>query len=472
MASILIVEDERPMRRVLALFLGEQGHEVSEAESGEAALELAQRRRFDVVLLDVSLPGINGLETLRRLRDKDPAAGYVIITAYGTIRSAVDAMQAGAFNYVQKPFDNDELLLTINRALELQRLGAEVESLRHELASRYGFTDIIGHGPAMREVFSLMCRVAPTDVTVLILGESGTGKELVARAIHQKSPRASGPFVAVNCSAIPSSLVETEFFGHERGAFTDARDSHSGKFEQAHRGTIFLDEVGDLALEAQAKLLRVLQDRIVTRVGAERGSPMDVRVIAATNHHLEAAVASGRFRGDLYWRLNVMTVKLPALRERPEDLPALIDHLLERTNRELGTKVTAIAPEASRLLHAYEWPGNVRELENALRRALVLADGPTLRVADLPPRVQSLGGDPGKTPVMPEGGGSLTLAAAVTHATARIERAMIQATLSECDGNRTATAASLGINRRTLFNKMRLYGLTSEDEHEEDHDRA
>jgi DNA-binding NtrC family response regulator len=370
-------------------------------------------------------------------------------------------MKAGAFDYVTKPFDNDELLLIINRALDLHRLTAEVESLRQELATRYGFMDLIGVSSPMREVFRVMDRVSATDVTVLILGESGTGKELVARGIHRKSARSTGPFVPVNCSAIPATLIEAEFFGHERGAFTDARESRPGKFEQAHGGTLFLDEIGDLTLDAQSKLLRALEDRSVTRLGSARALTVDVRVIAATNKSLEEAMRAGQFRNDLYWRLNVVSVKLPPLRERTEDLPALIDHLLERITREFDLRVTAVSGEAMRLMLAYRWPGNVRELENALRRALVLATGTTLLADDLPPRLRPGHERPGESSV--DTREPLTLAAAVSQATERVERGLIQATLAEHDGNRTATANTLGINRKTLFNKMRQYDLGAPD---------
>ena len=462
MASLLIVEDERHLRRILTLFLTEQGHDVVNVESGEAALERAASQTFDVVVLDLNLPGINGVQTLQALRERAPGTACIIITAFGSIRSAVEAMHAGACDYVAKPFDNDELLLCVQRALEVQRLNAEVVSLRTELASRYGFTDIVGQSASLREVFNLMHRVAATDVTVLVLGESGTGKELVARGIHQQSRRSSGPFVPVNCSAIPSTLIESEFFGHERGAFTDAKEQRVGKFEQAHRGTLFLDEVGDLALDAQAKLLRVLQDHQVFRVGSNKPIAVDVRVIAATHRNLDAAVASGRFRHDLFWRLNVVSLQLPALRDRADDLPALLDYLLERTNRALGTAVTTIAPDALRLLLAYDWPGNVRELENAVTRAVVLAQGATLQASDLPWRLRA-----GGTPVADgaEGGGAelLTLEDAVARATERVERVVIRATLARHQGNRQATATSLRINRKTLFNKMRAYGLSTED---------
>ena len=375
MASILVVDDEKQIRRILALLLKERRHQVAEAGSGEEALAILAESKPDLVLLDLKLPGIDGLETLRHLHAASPATDVIMMTAFGTIGSAVEAIRRGAVDYVTKPFDNDDLLLAVERTLELRRLSAEVESLRGELEARYGFNEIIGGSRELQEVFRMMAKVVPVDVTVLVTGESGTGKELVARAIHRKSKRAAAPFVAVNCSAIPQTLVESEFFGHEKGAFTDARESRPGKFEQADGGSLFLDEVGDLALDAQAKLLRALQERQVLRLGARVPKSVDVRVIAATNKELAEEVRRGRFREDLYWRLNVVHIRLPSLRERRADLPLLLDHFLDRFNRELGLSVRAIAPDARQLLCDYDWPGNVRELENTVCRAMILCEG-------------------------------------------------------------------------------------------------
>ena len=461
MARILVIDDERVIRQILLAFLTEQGHQVSAAESGEDGVAIAITTPPDLVLLDLMLSGMDGLETFRQLRERLPAVGCIFMTGYGSIRSAVDAIRAGGDDYLTKPFDNDELLITINRSLEMRRLSREVEELRHELSSRYGFDTIVGISRPMQEVFRIMTRLANKEATVLILGESGTGKELVARAIHDSSHRKLGPFVAVNCSAIPSTLVESEFFGYERGAFTDARDAHPGKFEQASKGTLFLDEVGDLPLDAQAKLLRVLQEREVTRLGARRPIRVDVRVLAATNKDLERAVESGAFRQDLYWRLNVLSVKLPPLRDRPEDLPLLIDAFIQRIGREMNLSVSHITSEARRMLLAHDWPGNVRELENTLQRAMLLCDTTTLRPRDLPSRIRGDEADSGGVHGSVD---NLTLAEAVRRASERVERTWIQAALSEQRGNRTATAESLGINRKTLFNKMRTYGLTTDNE--------
>ena len=466
MARLLIVDDERQLLIVLQALLTEQGFEVAIAESGEQAVSVADRFKPDLVILDVTLPGISGLETFNQLRGQFPLLPCIFMTAYGTIRSAVDAIRAGGDDYLPKPFDNHHLLLAIRRSLELRRLNTEVEELRTVLNKQYGLHDVVGISAAMREIFRIASRVAASDATVLILGESGTGKELVARGIHRQSTRSAGAFVAVNCSAIPATLVEAEFFGHERGAFTDAKETRLGKFEQAQRGTLFLDEVGDLPIEAQAKLLRVLQDRQVTRLGGRRPIDVDVRVLAATNKDLDAAVRKGLFREDLFWRLNVLSVRLPPLRERPEDLPLLIDSLLDRLNQEQGIQVRGVTPEARRLMSLHDWPGNVRELENTLRRAAILSDTPDIRVADLPPRIRggsnAAGADDDRA--------RLTLGDAARRAVERVERTLIQASLDAHGGNRSEMAASLGINRKTLFNKLRGYGMVGDQDSDSDAD--
>jgi DNA-binding NtrC family response regulator len=461
LASVLIVDDERPIRRILSVLLQERHHRVTEVGSGEEALAVLPEAAPDLVLLDLRLPGIDGLETLKRLRTLKPRLDVVLMTAHGTISSAVEAMRRGAFDYVTKPFDNDELLMVVDRALEMRRLSAEVEALREDLEARYGFSEIVGISREIQEVFRLMAKVVRVDVTVLITGESGTGKELVARAVHRRSARTQGPFVAVNCSAIPQTLVESEFFGHEKGAFTDARETRPGKFELADGGTLFLDEVGDLALDAQAKLLRALQERQIQRIGARASRSVDVRVVAATNKDLEKESREGRFREDLFWRLNVVHVRLPSLRERRADLPLLIDHFVDRFNRELGLAVESIAPDTRQLLCEYDWPGNVRELENTICRAMILCEGDTLTLSDLPGRVR---GEPSGDGGLPRSDLSrLSLADAVTEATERLEKVMILARLAEHRGSRTATAESLGVSRKTLFNKMRQHGLSAEE---------
>lgn len=457
MARALVIDDERSIRRIVSLLLQENEFEVAEAESAEQAIELQKSFQAPIALLDLSLPGMSGLEAIPALLESGPNMAVIIMTAYGSIRSAVEAMQAGAFEYLTKPFDNDELLMVIDRALEMQRLNAEVEDLRRELETRYGFNEIIGISPAMQQVFRLMAKVKDVDATVLVNGESGTGKELVARAIHRHSKRDSGPFVAVNCSAIPDSLFEAEFFGHEKGAFTDAHQRRVGKFEEANKGTLFLDEIGELAPESQAKLLRALQDRQITPLGAKGSKEVDIRVIAATNRDLERMVAEHQFREDLFWRINVVNIRLPPLRERRDDLSLLIDFMLDRFKRELGLTADSIDSDARSLLLAYDWPGNVRELENALCQAMILCEGDRIGSVDLPLRVRGEGG--------PSQGGleqdltSLTLAEAVATSTERLERRMILSRLTAGRGNRASTAESLGISRKTLFNKMKQYGI-------------
>ena len=457
MSRILIVDDEPQIRRILSVLLTEHGHETALAESGEQAVSAQSDFHPDIVLLDVSMPGIDGIETMKLLLAADPRLICIMMTAYGSIRSAVEAMRLGAFDYLSKPFDNEELLLTIDRAWKMRRLDNEVSALRGELESRYGFNEIIGIDPRMRELFRLMTKVADTNSTILISGESGTGKELVARAIHRRSDRVDKPFIAVNCSAIPRDLVEVEFFGHEKGAFTDARESRRGKFELASDGTLFLDEIGELASDAQAKLLRALQENEITRVGGGKPLHVDVRVIAATNKNLDREVKAGRFREDLYWRMNVVSISIPPLRERRQDLPLLIDHMLDRFKRESKTGVKSISFGARRLMLGYDWPGNVRELENTLRRAIILCDGDTITESDLPPRVCGESGEDGEEPN--ELTGEIKLADAVKKTIDRMEKRLIVSRLALYNNNRTATADSLGITRKTLFNKMREFDL-------------
>ena len=457
MSRILIVDDEKQIRRILSVLLAEGGHAVLEAETGEEALTLQPEFQPNIILLDISLPGMGGMEVLQKLLERAPQADCIMMTAFGTIRSAVEAMRLGAFDYLAKPFDNDELLLIIDRALRMRSMNAELEDLRTELEARYGFNEIVGISPPMREVFRIMAKVAGVDATVLIAGESGTGKGLVARALHRRSRRAAAPFVAVNCSAIPQDLIEAEFFGHRKGAFTGARESREGRFELAAGGSLFLDEVGDLSLEAQAKLLRALQEHEVTPVGGREPVPVDVRVIAATNKDLERAVRKGEFREDLFWRINVVNIKLPPLRDRIEDLPLLVDHLLDRFQSELKLAVKSVSPAARQLLLHYDWPGNVRELENTLCRSMILCDSHTLMPSDLPPRIR--GEMRGRELSHGVEYDTIKLADAVKEATERLEKMLIISRLAQHHDNRTATAESLGISRKTLFNKMRDYHM-------------
>ncbi|MEK6320959.1 MAG: sigma-54 dependent transcriptional regulator [Acidobacteriota bacterium] len=464
MAKVLIVDDEPQIRRILSVMLTDHGYDVSEAESGEQAIRIQVDFNAAVVLLDLNMPGMDGIATLRALIAQNSTVHCIMMTAYGAIRSAVEAIRIGAFDYLTKPFDNDELLLNIERAIEARRLAWEVEDLRAEISTRYGFNEIVGISPRLQAIFRTVSKVAPVDATVLIEGESGTGKELIARAIHRRSSRGQGPFIAVNCGAIPQSLFEVEFFGCDKGAFTDARVSRAGRFEQAQGGILFLDEIGELPVETQVKLLRALQDHQITRLGGSAPITVNVRVIAATNIDLGGAVGHGKFREDLFWRLNVVRVSLPSLRQRREDIPLLVDHFLDRFNREFGLSIKSIAGDARRLLEMYDWPGNVRELENAVCSAMIMCEGGIVKASDLPFRIR------GEADALADSASSkrtnditkLTLTDAVKEASEKLEKIMIVSRLSEMDGNRTATAESLGISRKTLFNKMRQYGLADD----------
>jgi DNA-binding NtrC family response regulator len=458
-SRVLIVDDERTLRGIVATVLEDAGYEILALESGEEALTRAPDFEPDVALVDLRLTGIDGVETMEKLFEKlGPASpAFIIMTAHGTIRSAVDAIRKGALDYVTKPFDNDELKLTVERAVQMRRLEQRVEALESQLDDRFRPENMVGQSGAMDAVFRMIDRIAPVDTTVLVTGETGTGKELVARAIHRYSGRKDGPFVAVNCGAIPQTLMESSFFGHERGAFTDAKTTRRGAFEQANGGTLFLDEVGELSAAAQVGMLRALEEGQIRRVGGERAIPVNVRFIAATNRDLQAEIDAGRFREDLYWRLNVVAVQLPALRERPEDIPPLADHFVAKHASRLELEPRLLHPEALALLVAYDWPGNVRELENALESALALARGPAIVGADLPARLNHASQD-----ALDYGP---TLAEAADRARAAVEERMIVEALREADGNRTQAAQRLGVSRKTLFNKMRELSIDVDSEH-------
>jgi DNA-binding NtrC family response regulator len=451
---ILIIDDEKNIRDVFTLLLEDHGYEVGTAEAGGAGVEKARLLEPDVVLLDMNLPDLTGLDVLARLKEEHPGTGIIIITAYGTIRSAVEATKLGAYAYLEKPVDNEEMLLAVARILEVKTLRKEVESLRSELVSRYRFSNIIGTSGRMSSVFQLMEKIARVDGTVLVTGESGTGKELVARAIHFASPRKDGPFVVVNCGAIPRDLIESEFFGHVKGAFTDARTEKTGKFELAHEGTIFLDEVGELSQDAQVKLLRALGEREIVKVGGTATIPVDVRVIAATNKNLEEQVRKGAFREDLYFRLAVLSLELPPLRDRAEDIPLLAEHFVRKYAGELGKEASGVTAAAMARLAAYPWPGNVRELENLIYEAMVMSEGPWVDEGALPSRLRSPaaeadGADPSARPPQ-------ALRDAVQGVAERTERELILDALRQTAGNRTRAARLLGVSRKTVFSKMTL----------------
>jgi len=380
---VLVVDDEENIRALVRQILEREGFEVETASDGQSALEKATTAAYDLILLDVRIPQLDGMSVLREIRAVDPDAVVMIVTGYGSIEQALEAVRLGAYDYIPKPFKRDELLLRIRRALDYNELREQNRKLHEELRQSFKFEGIIGTSPKMQEALRIAAAVAPTDATVLIYGETGTGKEILARSIHYQSHRAQGPFVAINCGAIPETLLETELFGHEKGAFTSAVTSRIGKFEAADGGTIFLDEVGDMSPAMQVKLLRVLQDRSFERVGGVRPIKVNVRVIAATNRDLRAAIREGSFREDLFYRLSVVPIHLPPLRERPEDIPILAQHFLERHRERYRKNIRAFTPQAMRKLRRHVWPGNVRELEYAIERAVILAQGEEITAQDL-----------------------------------------------------------------------------------------
>ena len=445
--SILLIDDDPSLRRVIEYSLVESGYSVLPAASGEEGLVLFQKGPCDAVITDITMPGISGLEVLAKVRQADLNVPVIIITAYGTIESAVSAMKQGAFDYITKPFNRDELRITLERALKMRRLEKENVRLRAEVIDRYRFDGIVGDSERLREVIALAGRVAPSDATVLVTGESGTGKELLARGIHYNSSRAEGPFIAVNCAAIPEQLIESELFGHVKGAFTGAVRDREGKFEQADGGTLFLDEIGDLRVDLQAKILRALQERIIDRVGGMKQVDLDVRVIAATNKDLERAVREGAFREDLYYRLSVVILQMPPLRERKGDIPLLAEHFLKKFNSGSALR---LAPDALALLASYGWPGNVRELENAMERASVLKKSDTITREDLPEKLGRTTARASEVLLnLPEGGLSLE----------ELEKDLILKALEKHKGNQTRAAEYLRITRPTLIYRMEKYGL-------------
>jgi len=467
-ARILIADDEDSLRWVLEKGLRQAGYDITAVTDGTAALKAFEAEPFDLVFLDVRMPGVDGLTALARLREIRADACVIVMTAHGTMDTAIQAMQRGAYDYLAKPFDLDEVLLLTERALTARRLTQEVARLKSGLQEVWEFGAIIGRHPRMQEVYKTIGRVAASDVTVLLRGESGTGKELVASAIHHYSRRAGRPFVAVSCAAIPATLLESEMFGHERGAFTDAKERRLGKLELAHGGTLYLDEIGDMPVELQTKLLRALQERTIERLGGQESIRIDVRVLAATNRDLEALMKEGRFREDLYYRLNVVTVNLPPLRERRRDIPLLIEHLLAKYAGELGER--GVAPEALDRLVGYDWPGNVRELENVVQRAMVMATSGIILPEHLPigpvSAAASVSVDAPLEEVIER---KLTecVRGLREHASANlydlmiglVEKPLLRAVLRETDGNQVRAAQILGINRNTLRKKLLEHGI-------------
>jgi len=447
--SILLIDDDDSLRRVMEFTLTEAGYKVHKATSGEEGLQLFEKDAFDVVITDITMPGISGLDVMKSIHRKEANLPVVIITAYGTIESAVEAMKQGAFDYVTKPVSRDELKITLEKALKLRKLERECVELRAEVTDRYRFESMIGCSEKIREVIEVAGRVAASDASVLITGETGTGKELLARGIHYNSRRAEGPFIAVNCAAIPENLIESELFGHVKGSFTGAVKDKEGKFELAHGGTLFLDEISELRVDLQAKILRALQEREVDRVGGGKPVSVDVRIIAATNKEIEHAVKEGTFRDDLYYRLSVINLNMPPLRDRRDDIPLLVNYFLNKFNKEREVRIDKDALSA---LLSYGWPGNVRELENVIERASVLRRGDLITRADLPEKL--LKEKQGVEDIIlnfPEDGISLE----------DLEKNLIIKALDKYKGNQTRAAEYLHITRPTLIYRMEKYGLKS-----------
>lgn len=459
-ASILVVDDESVIRSNLTRLLRLEGYVVNDAENPVLALECLQAEQYDLVLTDAVMPGGSGLDLIPAVKRLSPGTACIVMTGYGTIDMAVQAMKAGAFDFITKPYETERVRVAVKNALECRRLIVENENLRKEVRRQYRPDSLIGSSPAIMEVQRLIGRVADTDSTVLILGESGTGKELVARALHYQNRTRPGPFVPVNCGAIPENLLESELFGHEKGAFTGAVAAHAGRFEVAHQGTLFLDEIGELSLAMQVKLLRVLQDKSFQRVGGAKTIAVDVRIIAATNRDLECAVEERRFREDLYYRLNVIPICVPPLHARLEDIPLLVQHFLDRLNQEKGAAVKGVAPEAMDKLKQYRWPGNIRELENLMERIVVLKKSGQIGVEDLPARILAAIGAPDaplalsvEELVFPPEGVDLP------KILDEFEWQVITKALDLSGGVKSRAAQLLGLNRTTLVEKMKKKGL-------------
>jgi DNA-binding NtrC family response regulator len=453
-STILIIEDKESMSKMLGQTIEAEGYRTLIARDGSRGIQLINEERVDLVITDLKLPEKDGLEVLRAVKDKNPLIPVILMTAYGTIETAVSAMKEGAYEFLTKPFDTNHLLLLIKRALESQRMMAEIILLKEEFSEKLGFPKIIGKSPSMEEVSRNIQKVAPAKTTVLLLGESGTGKELFARALHHLSPRKDNPFVAINCAAIPRELLESELFGHEKGAFTGADYKRIGKFELADNGTIFLDEIGEMDLSLQAKLLRVLQGEAIERVGGTRPIPIDVRIVAASNKDLEKAVSEKRFREDLYYRVSVFPIRIPPLRERKEDIPLLVNHFVKYYCEELKTGQKEIGAEALEILKNRQWKGNVRELENCIERAVILCDGKTILPEHLGfatlETTESLLQD------LPMEGG---LEEVSSSAQRIAESRLIKKVLNQVGGNKTKASELLKVSYKTLLTKIKDYGI-------------
>jgi two-component system NtrC family response regulator len=457
METVLIVDDEKNYTAVLSVVLREEGYETLAANSGEEAVEQLNTASVDLVLTDLKMPGMDGIELLARIKAKDPDLPVIMMTAHGTVDKAVAAMQKGAYTFIQKPFENDRLVIFVQKAVDLYRMVKENRRLREEVAAQYRFENIIGKSQAMQEVFKTIRKVGPSSATVLIEGESGTGKELVAKAIHFNSPRRDQPFIAVNCAALSENLLESELFGHEKGAFTGAVARKKGRFEMADRGSLFLDEIGELSTSLQVKLLRVLQEKVFERVGGVDPVAVDIRVIAATNRSLRAEMEKGRFRGDLFYRLNVVRLQLPPLRERREDIRLLINHFIKKyeAERQYEIPVVGIHRDVERIFFDYTWPGNVRELENLIERTMVLCPGERITVSDLPKDFQ----DSVNNTLHLDG---IPANATLYDTLAWVERKMIERAMRMAGNVQSRAADILGIGKSGLNQKLKKFQMDSD----------
>lgn len=452
--KILIVDDEEKIRKIVSRILKDEGFLVKSAKDGQAACKACIDYSPAVILMDQNMPKMNGIDAMKIIKEKYPQIVVIIITAYGEIGLAVNAIKKGAYDYIEKPFDNDKLILLINRAIEHYKIICENKFLKNKIVSNNSFDKIIAVSDKMKQVIEQAKSVCETNATVLIQGESGVGKEVISKAIHYSSQRKDKPLIAVNCGAIPITLIESELFGSEKGAFTDAKEQKTGKFEQANQGTLFLDELGELPLNAQVKLLRVLEEKKITRLGGKKSIPIDVRIISATNNNLEAKVQKGEFRLDLLYRLNIFVIEIPALRERKEDIPVLIEIFIQRFNEEFGLNINNISKNAIDMLTNYNWPGNIRELQNAIQSAMIIAKSGTLTTEHIPLRIKGYDNNNIHTISKEEG-----LSENIKHLNIKAEKELIVDALKKCNFNRSQTANLLKISRKTLFNKMKIYNI-------------
>ncbi|HSF16730.1 MAG TPA: sigma-54 dependent transcriptional regulator [Vicinamibacteria bacterium] len=459
MNRILVVDDEESMRQLLEIALGKDGYRVTAAESGGAAIQLLEENAYDLVISDIKMPDMSGVEVLRHVKETDPSIPVIMVTAYASAETAVEALRLGAYDYLTKPFKVEELKTNISNALEKERLKEEVDNLKRELKHKHGLDSMLGRSPVMLELFEHLKSVAATMSTVLITGESGTGKELAARAIHVNSPRANEPFVSINCGAVPETLLESELFGHLKGSFTGATTNHKGLFEVAHRGTIFLDEIGEMSPTMQVKLLRVLQEKRIRRIGSTEEIEVDVRILAATNKDLEAGVRDKSFREDLYYRLNVIPIHLPPLRERMSDVPLLAEHSLSKAAAAMGKTVNKISEEALELLCAYDWPGNVRELENVLERAVALERTSIIMPERLPEKIRHPGGGRGPADAAPVSSVFPEEGLDFGEKVASLEKELLSSAMERASGVQTKAAKLLKMNLRSFRYLLSKYNL-------------